>query len=98
MNRERWRQVKGLLALALEQPPEHRRAFLTEAAAGDADLLGELSSLMDAHDRPTGFSLEHPPPLMTSWEPLDDDRVLRSGSWRPSSGDSARSSPPASTS
>jgi tRNA A-37 threonylcarbamoyl transferase component Bud32 len=75
MNRERWRQVKGLLALALEQPPEHRRAFLTEAAADDADLLGELTSLMDAHDRPEGFSLERNLPLMTSWEPLDADRA-----------------------
>ena len=35
MTKQQWQQVKSLLALALEQPPESRRVFLREAAADD---------------------------------------------------------------
>jgi serine/threonine protein kinase len=70
VTKQQWQQVKSLLALALEQPPESRRAFLREAAADDSGLLHELESLLDAHDRPDGFSLDDAPPLSTRW--IDD--------------------------
>ena len=67
VTKQQWQQVKSLLALALEQPPESRRVFLREAAADDTELLRELESLLDAHDRPDGFSLDDAPPFATQW-------------------------------
>ena len=77
VTKQQWQQVKSLLALALEQPPESRRVFLREAAADDAALLRELESLLDAHDRPAGFSLDDAPPFATQWI---DEGAVGSGS------------------
>jgi len=49
---ERWRQVKDVLASALEREPEQRERFVAEACGDDADLRGAVESLIraDAHD------------------------------------------------
>ena len=50
MNSADWEKVKDLFALALEQPREGREEFLRAASGGDAVLLGEVVSLLEAHD------------------------------------------------
>ncbi len=63
MDAERWQQAKALFAEAVEQPPEHRAAFVAAQCAGDAALEQEVTSLLDAFeaagddDGPPG----HPP-------------------------------------
>jgi Tol biopolymer transport system component/tRNA A-37 threonylcarbamoyl transferase component Bud32 len=47
---EQWRQVKGILASALEQPPDARQAFLDRACA-EPSLRRELQSLIAAHEQ-----------------------------------------------
>jgi non-specific serine/threonine protein kinase/serine/threonine-protein kinase len=48
MSPERWQQVKGVLATALEQPGEEARtAFLASACADDTALRREVCSLLD---------------------------------------------------
>ncbi len=46
---ERYRQVRDLVADALEQPTESRIAFLARACSGDRELQREALSLLDAH-------------------------------------------------
>jgi len=48
MTPEQWRQAKELLASALEQPPEHRKAYLLRVCAEPA-LRNEVESLIAAH-------------------------------------------------
>ena len=49
MTPEKWRQVKDLLALVLEQPPKDREAYLLRVCAEPA-LRGEVESLIAAYD------------------------------------------------
>ena len=46
MTAERWRQVGELFNQALEQPPEHRAAWVERATGGDAELRREVESLL----------------------------------------------------
>ena len=46
MTPERWRQVKQVLAEALEREPEQREAFLGEACGGDAELRSAVTTLI----------------------------------------------------
>ena len=46
---ERWRQVKQVLAEALEREPAQREAFLGEACGGDAELRSAVTTLIRAH-------------------------------------------------
>jgi serine/threonine protein kinase len=46
MDPERWRKIERLYHLALEQEPAQRNRFLAEACHGDAELLGEVESLL----------------------------------------------------
>jgi non-specific serine/threonine protein kinase/serine/threonine-protein kinase len=46
---ERYRQLRDLVADALERPPADRIAFLARACNGDRDLQREALSLLDAH-------------------------------------------------
>ena len=48
MTPEQWRQVKELLASALEQPPNDRKAFLLRVCA-EPDLRNEVESLIAVH-------------------------------------------------
>jgi eukaryotic-like serine/threonine-protein kinase len=50
MNPERWTHVDKLLQSALELPMAERDRFLRRACGGDAQLEGELRSLLAAHD------------------------------------------------
>lgn len=47
---EQWQQVKGILASALEQPPDARQAYLDRACA-EPSLRRELESLISAHEQ-----------------------------------------------
>jgi tRNA A-37 threonylcarbamoyl transferase component Bud32 len=55
MDPERWTHVDRLLQSALELPTTERDVFLQRACSGDAQLEGELRSLLAAHDRADGF-------------------------------------------
>ena len=46
MNGDRWRQVKALFEVAVEQPAGQRDAFLAAAAGGDEALRNEVESLL----------------------------------------------------
>ncbi len=59
MTPERWARVRDLLEAALERPSDERRAFVAGAAGGDAELAAEVTRLIDAEERATGF-LETP--------------------------------------
>lgn len=59
MTPARWRQVTDLFHAALDREPAARAAFLQEAAANDPDLLGEVATLLDSHERSGGL-LEEP--------------------------------------
>jgi eukaryotic-like serine/threonine-protein kinase len=60
-NSDRWAHVEQLFHAALDQPPEHRAAFLSDACAGDAALRREVESLLDRHG--AGDSLFERPAL-----------------------------------
>lgn len=64
MTPERWRQIKDALAAALARPSSERAAFLRSLHASDADLAGEVESLL-AHDSNT--FLEEP--AIPVWTP-----------------------------
>jgi serine/threonine protein kinase len=55
MEPDRWNHVDKLLQSALELPATEREPFLQRACGGDAQLEGELRSLLAAHDRADGF-------------------------------------------
>src|SRR5262245_2617655 len=44
-----WQRIKDLFSRALEMPPEARAAWLAQEAGGDAALIAEVQSLLDAH-------------------------------------------------
>lgn len=47
MTNERWRQIEEVFNRALDIPPAERRRWLAEACGTDAELLAEVSSLLD---------------------------------------------------
>ena len=47
MEAERWRRIEALCQAALEQPPEKRAVFLTQACSDDAQLRAEVQALLD---------------------------------------------------
>ncbi len=49
MSAARWETIQQLFAAALEQPPEQRETYLTEAVR-DAALRDEVLSLLRAHE------------------------------------------------
>src|SRR4030095_14516661 len=51
MNSERWREIARLYDVANDVPPERRRAFLTEACAGDDRIREEVESLVSEDER-----------------------------------------------
>lgn len=57
MNPERWQQIERIYHAALEHIPEERRQFLLAACEGDAELRGELASLL-VQDVATGNLLD----------------------------------------
>src|SRR6476661_1838835 len=59
MDPDRWKQLDGLLQLALEHPPEDRDSFIRQTCGGDANLERELRRLLQLH-RDAGTFLESP--------------------------------------
>ena len=51
MTPERWRQVKDVLAAALEREPEDRERFLADACGGDDGLRSAVETLIRADAR-----------------------------------------------
>ena len=56
---KRWSEVKQILSGALELDPAQRPAFLMTACSGDASLMQEVQSLLDAYEK-GGSWLEQP--------------------------------------
>ena len=56
---ERWSEVKQILSGALELDPARRPAFLMTACSGDASLMQEVQSLLEAYEK-GGSWLEQP--------------------------------------
>jgi hypothetical protein len=54
MTPERRRQIERLYLVAIEQPPDRRSAWLTDACAGDAGLFREVEALLAQHAAATG--------------------------------------------
>ncbi len=52
---DQWARIEELFEAALEQPEAERRAWLEAACTGDATLLGEVWSLLEADDQARGF-------------------------------------------
>ncbi|HQQ77898.1 MAG TPA: serine/threonine-protein kinase, partial [Thermoanaerobaculia bacterium] len=59
MTPERWREAQRIFHEARERPPAERRAFVTSAASGDAEMEAEVASLLAA-DEGAGEFLETP--------------------------------------
>ena len=55
MPRERWRQVERLYNEAMDRDASHRDAFLDTACGSDAELRGELASLVHFGAAADGF-------------------------------------------
>ena len=45
---ERWREIKGIVSMALESPAAERAAYVDRACCGDRELRGEVESLLEA--------------------------------------------------
>ncbi|MGE0816300.1 MAG: tetratricopeptide repeat protein [Vicinamibacterales bacterium] len=58
MDRDRWDRIQDLFLEALELPPFERRAFVSRAAGGDADLLDRVQKLLDADATPAFVDAE----------------------------------------
>jgi len=50
MTSERWERTKQIFEQALKQAPEKRGAYLDSACGGDAELRGEVESLIESHE------------------------------------------------
>jgi len=55
MDLSRWPNADEILDRALERPPAERRAFVREAAAGDAELMAALEAVLLEADTHDGF-------------------------------------------
>ena len=55
MTSARWRQIKELFHVALEQPTGERGALLAKACADDTDLRAQVESLLSNHDKARDF-------------------------------------------
>jgi len=70
-----WPRVRALLDAALAQPPDRRAAWVRGAAAGDAELAGEVLSLLAHHREEDGF-LESEPPTFADDRQVGAYRLL----------------------
>jgi eukaryotic-like serine/threonine-protein kinase len=59
MDPQLWKRVDALFEAALEQPPQQREAFVAEACDGNAQLRGEVLSLLRAQANASAF-MERP--------------------------------------
>src|SRR6185369_13964541 len=49
MEPQRWKEIDGIFAAALERDPAERPGFVAEACGRDAELRAEVESLLAAH-------------------------------------------------
>jgi dienelactone hydrolase len=59
MTPERWQEVKGFLAAALERPPEQRRHYLDQSCTEPA-LRREVESLIASYEKADSSFMDHP--------------------------------------
>jgi serine/threonine protein kinase len=59
MEQDRWQQVKEIFAAALDCPAAERLAYLHHTCAHDPELYAEVDSLLQAHEKSSGF-IEQP--------------------------------------
>ena len=55
MTPERWKQIAGLFEQALEVPVDERVAFVARNCGEDAEVRGEVESLLESHAQADGF-------------------------------------------
>ena len=72
MNPSRWRQITDLFHSALERDASSRATFLRDAAGGDSELLDEVQSLLNSHEKNRGF-LDEPAYGIAADLILDDE-------------------------
>ena len=72
MNPERWARIEALLDAALDLPPAERAAFLRRECMDAADLLAEVSSILEAGERPDSLLDEPAARLAAPMLPNDE--------------------------
>lgn len=75
MEPQRWKQIDGIFAAALERDAGERSAFLAEACGGDAELRAEVDALLSAHQAAGSFIEGSASDIAASL--LDDDPMGR---------------------
>src|SRR5215813_11786287 len=55
MNPDRWQKLDDLFHAALQHDSRDRKGFVAQSCDGDDELKRELESLLDHHDRASGF-------------------------------------------
>jgi serine/threonine-protein kinase len=78
MDWERWQQIKGLFAAALELPAQEREAFLENACGADAELRREVEKLLASFARAESF-MERPAVGEVASLIVEPNDKLRSG-------------------
>ena len=84
MTPERWRQIKPILASALERPRADRAALLADLCDGDRILTTEIESLIAAHDS-AGTFIDEPAlanPAALTGLPIARSAGLRIGAYQ----------------
>jgi hypothetical protein len=84
VNKERWRQVNEIFHTALEQDTWAREAYVRTATEGDPELLREVQTLLDSHQKSPEF-LDKPAWAVAPELALGDDKSLvgrRIGNYR----------------
>lgn len=59
MKQQEWEKVKEIFTAALEKPVADRAQFLSDACGDDQMLLGEVESLLEAHEEPKHLLEQH---------------------------------------
>ena len=67
--RKKWDQVKEIVASAVERSPDERPDFLREACGEDAELRGEVESLLSNYDGLDSLLEESPVAKVFSFPP-----------------------------
>src|SRR5262249_12918881 len=52
---EEWARIRAVFESALSAPADSRNAYIASACGDDADLKGQVESLLASHERATGF-------------------------------------------
>ena len=77
MTPERWEQMKGLFASALERSPDDRSEFLRKACGSDEGLLAELEQLLSSYESNKSISDEPPSGDGLTEQKIGSYRIVR---------------------